>query len=173
MAKYLIVVDYQKDFVSGALGSDRAKKIFESVEKKIKEYSQNGWNVVFTFDTHYENYMETAEGKKLPVEHCIEGTDGWELYMHVDKVVQGDPLYIRKNTFGYTDWNYMIPDAEEIEIIGVCTDICVVSNALILKAQFTEVPISVDAACCAGTSDEAHNAALTTMKSCQIDVYGE
>lgn len=171
--KYLIVVDYQKDFVIGKLGSERAKRIFAEIQKKISEYSNNGWKVVFTYDTHYENYMETSEGHKLPVVHCVEGTDGWQLYMDVDQAVNGEPIYVKKNTFGYTEWKSIIPDADEIVIIGVCTDICVVSNALILKALFTEIPISVDASCCAGTSDEAHDAALTTMKSCQIDVYGE
>lgn len=173
MAKYAIVVDYQFDFVEGVLGSKRARELFERMEKRIKKLRAEGWQIIFTHDTHFANYLQTAEGKKLPVPHCIEGTEGWELYKHIDRAADGEALYVRKNTFGYTEWNYMIPDAEEILIVGVCTDICVVSNALILKAQFPEVPISVDASLCAGTSDEAHNAALLVMKSCQIDVYGE
>ena len=171
--KYVIVVDYQFDFAEGKLGSKRAKELFEKMAKRIKELKAQGYEIVFTYDTHYANYLETAEGKKLPVPHCIEGTEGWELYKHIDSVIDGEALRVRKNTFGYLDWKYMIPDAEEILIVGVCTDICVVSNALILKATFTEIPISVDASLCAGTSDEAHNAALMVMKSCQIDVYGE
>jgi nicotinamidase-related amidase len=171
--KYAIVVDYQFDFVEGVLGTERAKALFERMERRIKELKAQGWEIIFTYDTHYANYLETAEGKKLPVPHCIEGTEGWELYKHIDRAIDGEALRVRKNTFGYMDWKYMIPDAEEILIVGVCTDICVVSNAIILKATFTEIPIAVDASLCAGTSEEAHNAALTVMKSCQIDVYGE
>ncbi|MCR4566552.1 MAG: cysteine hydrolase [Pseudobutyrivibrio sp.] len=172
MRKILIVVDMQKDFVDGALGSKEAEAIVPAVIEKIKNYDIK--NIFVTRDTHQPNYMETQEGHNLPVVHCIEGTAGWEIDAEIAKYLDG-ATYFNKPTFGSTalvDTIKAIADKEEIEIelIGVCTDICVVSNALLLKAFMPEVKISVDSACCAGVTPEKHDAALETMRSCQIYV---
>ena len=168
MKKTLIVVDMQKDFIDGALGTKEAVAIVDNVKKKIAMYQENGDEIIFTRDTHQENYMETNEGKHLPVVHCIEGTDGWKIGEGLE--VEG-ALYIDKPSFGYMNWKDY--DLEEVEIIGLCTDICVVSNALIIKATFPEIKVTVDASCCAGVTPETHKAALTTMKMCQVEVIGE
>jgi len=173
MKKILIVVDMQKDFVDGALGTKEAIAIVDNVVNKIESFEGD---IIVTYDTHSENYMETQEGKKLPVPHGIKGTDGWKLDKKVQAAVDKKGFYaIEKPTFGSTELveyiknNYDINDVE-IELIGLCTDICVVSNALLLKASFTETSISVDASCCAGVTVDSHNAALTTMKMCQINI---
>jgi nicotinamidase-related amidase len=167
--KTLIVVDMQNDFIDGALGTPEAQAIIPNVKKKIEEYDAREDAIVFTRDTHFENYLETNEGKHLPVEHCINGTYGWLI---ADEVNYPEHRHVNKKTFGYTLWNYE-GEFEEIELVGLCTDICVVSNALILKAQYPEINITVDASCCAGVTPESHQAALTTMKMCQINVIGE
>ena len=131
MKKTLVVVDMQKDFIDGALGTKEAVAIVDNVKKKIAMYKENGDEIIFTRDTHQTNYMETNEGKHLPVPHCIEGTAGWEIGEGVE--VEG-ALYINKPSFGYMNWKDY--NLEEVEIIGLCTDICVVSNALIIKATF-------------------------------------
>lgn len=171
-ARYLIVVDMQKDFVSGPLGSAEARAAVPLIEAKIKSGDYD--DIFFTFDTHFSDYDNTLEGKKLPVKHCIKGTDGWNSAL--DHTGFNAHNTVEKYTFGFTGWASKLPceeNIESIEIVGVCTDICVVSNALIIKAQFPNTRISVDAACCAGTSPEAHKAALTVMKSCHIDVINE
>ncbi len=166
--KTLIVIDMQNDFITDALGTKEAQAILENVKAKIAAYKNAGDRIIYTRDTHHEDYLNTPEGKKLPVPHCIKGTRGWEI---------ADGLYVEgceiidKPTFGYVGWDKMSFD--DVELIGLCTDICVVSNALILKATFPEVNISVDASCCAGVTPDTHNAALATMKMCQIDVIGE
>ncbi len=165
MKKTLIVVDMQNDFITGPLGTKEAQAIAGNVKKKIEEYAARKDEIIFTRDTHYDNYLETSEGRQLPVVHCIEGTEGWQI---VDGLEVRDCIFIDKNTFGWTGWNEMFFD--EIELVGVCTDICVVSNALILKAFFPEASITVDATCCAGVTPETHEAALTTMESCQIKI---
>ena len=165
MAQTLIVVDMQKDFVDGALGTKEAQGIVESVKQKISRYLDAGKQVIFTRDTHHENYLETNEGRHLPIEHCIEGTPGWEIY---DGVFADGCDIINKGTFGYTGWSDY--NFESVELIGLCTDICVVSNALIIKALFPEIDVSVDASCCAGVTPEAHEKALSTMASCQIQI---
>ncbi|MBR6019776.1 MAG: cysteine hydrolase [Lachnospiraceae bacterium] len=163
--KTLIVIDMQNDFIDGSLGTKEAQAIVPAVAAKIREYKAAGAQIIFTRDTHHENYLDTAEGKKLPVVHCIEGTQGWEISSALD--TEGCEI-IDKPSFGYTGWtNY---DFTEIELIGLCTDICVVSNALILKALFPEVPVRVDSACCAGVTPASHDAALTTMGMCQVEV---
>ena len=172
MRKLLVVVDMQKDFVDGALGSEEATKIVGNVVEKIKSYDKK--DVFATKDTHQENYMDTQEGKNLPVVHCVEGTKGWEFDKEVAKVLDGVKIF-NKPTFGSLDLAKAmkeIADKEdiEIELIGLCTDICVVSNALLLKATMPEVKISVDSSCCAGVTVEKHLAALETMRSCQIEV---
>jgi len=173
MKKILIVVDMQKDFVDGSLGSDQAVAIVENVTEKIRNFDGD---IIVTYDTHGENYMETQEGKNLPVPHCIKNTDGWKLDSKVQKALENRNFKtIEKPTFGSTkliehiNGNYN-PDKIEIELIGLCTDICVVSNALLLKSNFLETKISVDANCCAGVSPESHRAALLTMKMFQVNV---
>ena len=173
MKHILIVVDMQKDFVDGALGTAEAVAIVENVVSKINAHAGD---IIVTYDTHHENYMDTAEGKKLPVTHCIKGTEGWMLDARVAAALAGRTYTaVEKPTFGSVALPELVKNlaGEEpftLELIGLCTDICVVSNALLLKANFPETPIAVDAACCAGVTPESHAAALTTMGFCQIDV---
>ena len=173
MKHILIVVDIQKDFVDGALGTNEAVAMIGNAAKKIEEFDGD---IFVTYDTHYENYMETAEGRKLPVCHCVKGTDGWALDHKIAKALEGKAFTkVEKLTFGSTELPDLIKKTVgdedfDITLIGLCTDICVVSNALILKANFPEKDIYVDAACCAGVTPETHNAALTTMKMCQIEI---
>lgn len=168
MKKTLIVVDMQKDFIDGALGTKEAVAIVENVKKKITEYQTNGDEIIFTRDTHQADYLNTNEGRHLPVEHCIEGTEGWQIQEGLE--VPG-AVYVNKPNFGYTGWADF--ELEEVEMVGLCTDICVVSNALILKALYPEIKVTVDASCCAGVTPESHKAALATMKMCQVEVIGE
>ena len=176
MKKILVVVDMQKDFVDGTLGTKEAVSIVPAVVEKIENFSGD---IIVTYDTHPENYMETQEGKNPPVPHCIKATDGWKLDEKVQSVLdKKNYKIIEKPTFGATELPVYIkenydPAEIEIELIGLCTDICVVSNALLLKANFLETKISVDANCCAGVTPESHNAALLTMKMCQVDVTGK
>ena len=164
--KTLIVVDMQNDFVDGALGTKEAVAIVENVKNKIVEYYKNGDKIIFTRDTHFDDYLETNEGRHLPVKHCIKDSHGWQI---IEGIEVPNAVYIDKPSFGYTGWN-SLELGNEIELIGLCTDICVVSNALILKAYFPDADISVDSNCCAGVTLESHNAALETMKMCQITV---
>ena len=168
MKKTLIVIDMQKDFIDGSLGTKEAVAIVSGVKAKIAKYAEAGDEIIFTRDTHQENYLETNEGKHIPVEHCIQGTDGWKIAKGLE--VPG-AIYIDKPSFGYMDWKDY--DLEEVEIVGLCTDICVVSNALIIKATYPEINVTVDARCCAGVTPESHEAALATMKMCQVNVIGE
>lgn len=165
MKKTLIVVDMQNDFIDMALGTKEAVAIVPNVIEKIRQYKENGDEIIFTRDTHFENYLETTEGKKLPVEHCIKGTKGWQiadgLYVEGCKIID-------KPNFGWPNWKN--EDLQEVEIIGLCTDICVVSNALIIKAAFPDASVKVDKNCCAGVTPETHNAALKTMEMCQIEI---
>jgi len=166
--KFLIVVDMQNDFISGALGSKLAEAIVPNVVEKVKNYDGT---VIFTRDTHFADYMETQEGKNLPVKHCIKETTGWEicneLKPYANKVID-------KITFGSVDLPNMIKDygepIEEIELCGLCTDICVISNAMILKATFPEVKIVVAGDCCAGVTVESHQTALNAIKAVQIEI---
>lgn len=168
MKRTLIVVDMQNDFIDGSLGTKEAEAIVQNVKEKIRQYQEAGDQIIFTRDTHQKNYLETNEGKHLPVEHCIVGTDGWKI---ADGLEVEGAVYIDKPSFGYTNWKEY--DLQEVELIGLCTDICVVSNALIIKAFYPEIKVSVDASCCAGVTPETHKAALETMKMCQVEVYGE
>lgn len=172
MKKILIVVDMQKDFVDGALGSAEAVAILPAVSKKIKDFEGD---IYVTYDTHFEDYLETDEGRNLPIPHCIKGTAGWELHEKVKDALEGkEYISVEKYTFGSVALPQLIKEwsGEEFEalLIGLCTDICVVSNALILKANFPQNKISVDPECCAGVTRESHLAALSTMKMCQIAV---
>lgn len=176
--KTLIVVDMQNDFINGSLGTREAESILNNVKNKISKYVENGDEIIFTQDTHSEDYLSTSEGKHLPVIHCQFGTKGWEIPKEIDRP---ECEHIIKETFGYADWEYRISEQadfqdrnfEEVEIIGLCTDICVVSNAILIKTFFPEVKITVDASCCAGVTPETHKAALSTMKMCQINVINE
>ena len=165
MKKTLIVVDMQNDFIDMALGTKEAVAILPAVKAKIAAYAAAGHEILYTRDTHEENYLDTPEGRKLPVKHCIRGTKGWQI---------ADGLYIDgcrivdKPNFGRPHWAE--ETLEDVELIGLCTDICVVSNALIIKATFPEADVKVDAACCAGVTPESHAAALQTMAMCQIDI---
>lgn len=178
MNKILVVVDMQNDFVDGALGSKEAVAIVDNVVQKIENFDGK---IFVTLDTHGNNYLETSEGKKLPVPHCIKDANGWLLNEKVMKALDGkDYKSIEKPTFGSIELvdeigkiEYESDEDLDITFIGLCTDICVVSNVLLTKANFPEAKITVDASCCAGVTPDAHNAALATMKSCQIDVIGE
>lgn len=174
MRKILIVIDMQNDFIDAALGTKEAAAIVDSVKEKIRSYPAE--NVIATMDTHHENYMETQEGQNLPVIHCIKGTDGWRIRPDIAELLKAAKIY-EKPTFGSTamaaDLKALSEKEEiELELIGLCTDICVVSNALLLKATMPEVKISVDASCCAGVTPKKHLAALETLSSCQIRVVG-
>ncbi len=172
MRKILIVIDMQNDFIDAALGTKEALGIVEAVKEKIRSYPAA--DVIATMDTHGSNYMDTQEGKYLPVPHCIKGSDGWQIRPDIAALLGGAKIY-EKPTFGSTALAAdlrAISEKEEIELemVGLCTDICVVSNALLLKAAMPEVKICVDAACCAGVTPEKHLAALETMRSCQIQI---
>lgn len=172
MRKILIVVDMQNDFIDGALGSKEAEAIVDNVVKKIEGF--NG-EIIVTYDTHNNDYMETREGKYLPVPHCIKGTKGWELNSKIEAAILGKGVgRVYKPTFGSIKLVDRLSDViekdTEVTLIGLCTDICVVSNAMLLKANYPEMNIIVDAACCAGVTPESHKAALTTMKMCQINI---
>ena len=167
--KTLIVIDMQNDFLTGSLANPDAQAIIPNIKKKIDEYLSHGDEVIFTRDTHKFNYLETNEGKHLPIEHCVHGTYGW---LVADELSHPECRHINKTTFGYRYWEYE-GDFENIELVGTCTSICVVSNAIILKAQFPDANITVDASCCACVTPESHKHALEVMKMCQINVIGE
>lgn len=175
MQKILIVVDIQNDFVTGALGTAEAVAMLPAAEARIKAAKNNGERLIFTRDTHETNYMQTQEGKLLPVPHCIRGTEGWEIVPQLQALAEGCPVF-DKPTFGSTELAKTLcamqeeDPIEEITLIGICTDICVISNALLIKASLPEVPITVESACCAGVTPESHNNALSAMTMCQIAV---
>ena len=165
MKRTLIVVDMQNDFIHMALGTKEAVAIVPKVAQKIRDYQQRGDEIIFTRDTHYENYLDTPEGQKLPVPHCIKDTEGWQiaegLYVPGCKIID-------KPNFGWPHWKDEA--LEDVELVGLCTDICVVSNALIIKATFPNARIRVAQDCCAGVTPDTHLAALKTMQMCQIDI---
>ena len=166
--KYLIVVDMQNDFITGALGSEHAKAIVPHVVEKVKSFDGK---IIFTRDTHNEDYMKTQEGRNLPIPHCIKSSDGWQI---CDELKSYAETIIDKITFGSIDLPELIKNygnpIEKIELCGLCTDICVISNAFLLKAAFPEVPIAVDSICSAGVTVETHNNALNAMKAIQIEI---
>lgn len=173
MRKILIVVDMQNDFINGALGTDEAVSILPKVIEKVKDYDGE---ILFTRDTHKTDYLQTQEGKNLPIEHCIEETYGWQIQEDLKNTIEDSKQVFNKDTFGSKDLiNRLIEENEiekitEIELVGLCTDICVISNALSIKTFLPEVKISVDSSCCAGVTTESHNTALEAMKACQIEV---
>ncbi len=166
--KLLVVIDMQNDFIDGALGSAEAVEIVPDVCEKIKEFDGE---VVFTMDTHTQLYLETQEGRKLPVPHCIKGTDGWELNSDVKALSEGHRIF-EKPAFGSIELANYIADGDYkyVEIIGLCTDICVILNALLIKTFVPETPVIVDSFCCAGVTPEGHAEAIDTMRSCQIEI---
>jgi len=175
--KYLIVVDMQKDFITGSLGTKEAEAILPEVIGKIKDFDGK---VIFTKDTHTEDYLNTQEGKNLPVKHCVEGEDGWMLADELERMADelGSKIY-NKLTFGCVELAENLKQEndkaaiEEIELCGLCTDICVISNAMLLKAFMPEVKIAVDAKCCAGVTPSSHKNALEAMKMCQITIKND
>lgn len=173
MKKFLIVVDIQKDFVDGSLGTAEAQAMIPAAVEKIRKHEGK---IFVTLDTHEENYLETSEGRHLPVVHCVHDTEGWQLNSEIEKALVGhDVVTVKKGTFGNTALPALLEkeaagEEFEVELIGLCTDICVVSNALVIKSMLPEVPLKVDAACCAGVSPETHNAALTVMRCCQVEI---
>ena len=171
MSRVLIVIDMQNDFIDGSLGTEEAQRIVPEVVKKIQTFDGT---VFATRDTHEENYLETAEGKKLPVRHCIRGTEGWQIRQEISDLLTEAP--VDKVTFGSRELVKKLEQIQEetsiesITLIGLCTDICVISNALNLKAALSEVPISVIESCCAGVTPESHKTALRAMQMCQITI---
>ena len=175
MQEILVVVDMQNDFVTGPLGTPEARTILPKVAEKVKNFPGR---VLFTRDTHEENYLESREGKALPVPHCIRGTRGWEICPELETLRKEEP--VDKPTFGSTGLGEVLRAADQygekigrITLVGVCTDICVISNALLLRAFLPEAEIAVDAACCAGVTPESHQTALRAMKACQITIENE
>ena len=175
MERYLVVIDMQKDFIDGALGSEMAQRIVPEVIRKIGEYKPG--NIYATRDTHFENYLDTLEGKKLPVTHCVKESEGWQIHPEVSAAMPEAKIF-DKYTFGSEQlaqelYQRSLAGEMEIELAGLCTDICVVSNALLLRAKLPGTVIRVDPKCCAGVTEETHKAALQTMKMCQIDILTE
>lgn len=175
MKRYLAVVDMQNDFVAGSLGTAEAQAILPAVCEKIRRRAEQGYELVFTLDTHGEDYLSTQEGQKLPVPHCIRGTQGWELCREVETAAQGRGMRFCKDTFGSVELaEYLVRQgAGLVELIGLCTDICVISNALLIKAFLPQAVLQVDGTCCAGVTPASHQNALDAMRSCQIEILGE
>ena len=168
MKKLLIVVDMQNDFITGALGSADAVSIIPTVRAEIEKRGAQGWEIAYTRDTHAQDYLSTQEGKRLPVEHCVKGTHGWEI---ADGLYVGGKVF-DKPVFGSCELGEYVKAGNytAVELIGVCTDICVISNALLIKAYAPETRVSVKAEACAGVTQESHQTALKAMQGCQIDI---
>ena len=168
--RVLVIVDMQNDFIDGALGTAEARAILPALQKKLEEYRRAGDTVLFTRDPHTAEYLSTQAGKNLPVSHCIRGTEGWQIHPSLDTA---NCRIFDKPAFGSVELGRYIaslPRLEQVELAGVCTDICVISNAMILKAALPEIPLLVDASCCAGVTPESHERALEAMKACQIEI---
>lgn len=174
MAKHVLaVIDMQNDFIDGALGTKEAEAIVEKVAAQIRDFEGE---VVYTRDTHFEGYLGTQEGKRLPVPHCIKDTEGWQIREQVRQACAGDVKIFDKPAFGSVELAAHLkdmPDLESVTLIGLCTDICVISNALVIKAFLPEVTMRVNAGCCAGVTPESHKNALEAMKMCQVEIVGE
>ncbi|MBO6178044.1 MAG: cysteine hydrolase [Selenomonadaceae bacterium] len=167
MRKCILVIDVQNDFVNGALGTKEAVEMLPRLVEKLQ--NEKNASLVFTQDTHKDNYLDTNEGKHLPVRHCIKNTEGWQIAPALSEFLD-DAKIIEKKSFGSTRLPSVVAEYDEIELVGLCTDICVISNALLLKAFFPEKKISVDPACCAGVTPESHKSAIEIMKLCQVDI---
>ncbi|WP_303841202.1 cysteine hydrolase family protein [Selenomonas ruminantium] len=171
MKKIIVVVDMQNDFINGSLGTKEAQEMLPRLKNKLQQAADSGSaELIFTMDTHGENYLSTQEGKNLPIEHCIKGSHGWEITPELQDFVRQAKAVVEKPTFGSLALPKLLGDADEVELVGLCTDICVISNALLIKAAYPEIQISVDANCCAGVTPESHRNALAAMKMCQIKV---
>lgn len=174
--KLLVVVDMQNDFIDGSLGTKEAQAIVERVAQKVADYRKSGDRVIFTMDTHGKDYLQTQEGRHLPVMHCIRGTNGWELCPALKDAADAPGCIVyEKDAFGSREYaadlqNGRFADVDEVELVGLCTDICVISNAMLTKAFAPQIPVKVDAACCAGVTPESHQNALEAMKMCQIQI---
>lgn len=168
--KVLAIIDMQKDFIDGALGTKEAVAIVPAVAARLQQARSSGETVVFTRDTHHADYLSTQEGRNLPVPHCLEGGDGWQ----IDAALPvGASLVFDKPGFGspaLIDYLTHLPELESVEFVGLCTDICVIANAMMLKGALPEIPICVRAACCAGVTPKSHENALAAMKQCQIEI---
>ena len=175
MRDILIVVDMQKDFIDGALGTAEAVAIVPSVVDKVRSFEGD---IIFTRDTHFENYADTQEGHNLPVLHCVRGTAGWEICKEL-KPFTGNAQIVDKVTFGSMELGPLLQELHEedaissVTVVGLCTDICVISNVMIIKAFLPEVPVIVDAACCAGVTPDSHRTALDAMKMCQVQIVND
>jgi nicotinamidase-related amidase len=172
MKRLLIVVDYQNDFVSGSLGFSKAEELESRIDAKIKEYRQGGDEIVFTFDTHNDNYLNTQEGRNLPVAHCISNTEGWNLYGAIADLKNADDRCFVKNCFGSSElFSYLLDQSyASIELCGVVTNICVISNAILAKTALPEIPVIIDAACVASNDDSLNEKALDVMESLQVKI---
>ncbi len=172
--KVLLVVDMQNDFITGSLANAEGQQIISAVKERIEECREEGYSIFFTRDTHGKDYMETQEGKNLPVPHCLKGTEGWQIVPELLPYVEENNV-LDKPSFGSLELPLWLKkeigeDPESVEICGVCTDICVISNAMVLKAAFPEIPIMVKGSLCAGVTVESHQNALAAMGMCQIKV---
>ena len=172
MDKAIIVIDMQNDFVYGVLSTEQVRemlpRLIDKLEKVVKEKSAD---LIFTQDTHKEDYLTTQEGRNLPIVHCIKNSEGWEIISDMKRFTRSAKAVIEKKTFGSTRLPSLIKPYREVEFVGVCTDICIISNALLVKAFYPELVVSVDAKCCAGTTPESHATALAAMKACQCKIY--
>ena len=167
MKKIIVVVDVQNDFVDGSLGTKEAQEMLPRLTAKLTDTDAD---LIFTMDTHGKDYLATQEGKNLPVEHCIKNTHGWKIVDSLSPFVKKARAVVEKPVFGSLDLPKLVEEADEVELVGLCTDICVISNALILKAAYPEMKVAVDSSCCAGVTPKSHDEALAVMKMCQVEV---
>ena len=171
MKRLYVVVDMQKDFIDGSLGTREAQEMLPRMVDRLTEIqARKDTAIIFTMDTHGSDYLETQEGKKLPVQHCIKGTDGWQIAEVLQEFAENAVAIVEKPSFGYTGWQEIAAGYDEITLGGLCTDICVISNAMLLKAFFPEIKIRIDSICCAGVTAESHINALNAMKMCQMEI---
>ena len=171
MKRLYVVVDMQKDFIDGSLGTREAQEMLPRMVDRLTEIqARKDTDIIFTMDTHGSDYLETQEGKKLPVQHCIKGTDGWQIAAALQVFAERAVAIVEKPSFGYIGWQDIGKGYDEITMGGLCTDICVISNAMLLKAFFPGIRLRIDSTCCAGVTAESHNNALQSMKMCQMDI---
>lgn len=171
MSKLLVIVDMQNDFIKGSLGIDGSEKMVNNIYSLATDFVRNNYYVIFTHDTHEENYLETQEGRNLPIKHCIKGTEGWELYGKLKDIKGNNVYHIEKETFPMNPSDVIyFPDLEEILLVGVATNMCVISNAVILKAIYPEVPIKVIDSLCDAPTKEGHDRAIEVLKDLQIEI---
>ena len=167
---FFVVIDAQEDFARGTLANENFVKVIPTIKQELENARKRGDTIIFTKDTHYQDYLTTSEGKHLPVEHCIKDTDGWQIVKELE--VQENDLVIQKDHFGFNLWEEYIQEGDTITVCGTVTEICVVSNCLAFK-QIEGVEVNVIANACAGLTEEGHKAAITVMKNCQCNIIGE